>query len=73
MEPMNIYATNKLANVLQLAVAKGILFMVDFQKDDEAVWEQMKASNDEEIQRLLQQLHEKVEVIEDVENFDFHG
>ncbi|MBD8520968.1 HD domain-containing protein [Lysinibacillus fusiformis] len=73
MEPINIYATNKLAHVLRLAVAKGILSMVDFQKDDEAVWEQIKASNDEEIQRLLQQLHEKVEVIEDVENFDFHS
>lgn len=73
MEPINIYATNKLAHVLRLAVAKGILSMVDFQKDDEAVWEQIKASNDEEIQRLLQQLHEKVEVIEDVENFDIHS
>ncbi|WP_291758970.1 HD domain-containing protein [Lysinibacillus sp. UBA5990] len=73
MEPINIYATNKLAHVLRLAVAKGILSMVDFQKDDEAVWEQIKASNDEEVQRLLQQLHEKVEVIEDVENFDIHS
>lgn len=73
MDPINIYATNKLAHVLRLAVAKGILSMVDFQKDDEAVWEQIKASNDEEIQRLLQQLHEKVQVIEDVENFDIHS
>lgn len=73
MEPINIYATNKLAHVLQLAVAKGILSMVDFQKDDAAVWEQLKASNDEDIQRLLLQLHEKVEVIEDLENYDIHG
>jgi len=73
MEPLNIFATNKLAHVLQLAVARGILSMVDFHKDDEAVWQQIKASNDEELQHLLQQLHEKVEVIEDVENFDIHG
>lgn len=72
LHPLNIYATSKLAQVIKLSLDKQILTLEDLQKTDNDVLKHMKASHDQDVQALLQQLHEQVEVCEDQGNFDFH-
>lgn len=72
LHPLNIYATSKLAQVIKLSLDKQILTLEDLQKTDDDVLKHMKASHDQDVQALLQQLHEQVEVCEDQGNFDFH-
>ncbi|KPN96526.1 HD domain-containing protein [Lysinibacillus sp. ZYM-1] len=72
LHPLNIYATSTLADVLKLSLEKQILTLGDFQKTDLEVLGQMRASHDQDVQALLQQLHENVEVREEQVNDDIH-
>jgi HD superfamily phosphohydrolase len=72
LHPLNVYATSTLADVLKLALEKQILTLNDFQKTDLELLGQMRATHDQDVLALLQQLHEHVEVREEQENHDIH-
>ncbi|WP_285400479.1 HD domain-containing protein [Lysinibacillus sp. fls2-241-R2A-57] len=72
MDPLNIYANDKLAQTLKLSLEKKILTLDDFLKEDNELIEQMKSSNDTQIQSLLKQLHPCVKVRVNHTEFDIH-
>jgi HD superfamily phosphohydrolase len=72
MDPLNIYAYDKLSQTLKLALDKKIIMLADFLKEDEELIVLMKSSNDRQVQSLLKQLHPKVKVRENQTEFDIH-
>ncbi|WP_053485997.1 HD domain-containing protein [Lysinibacillus sp. FJAT-14745] len=72
MDPLNIYAYDKLAQTLKLALDKKIITLTDFLKEDHELIELMKSSNDRQVQSLLKQLHPNVKVRVDQTEFDIH-
>ncbi|WP_375200651.1 HD domain-containing protein [Lysinibacillus sp. RS11] len=72
MDPLNIYAYHKLAQTLKLSLEKKVLTLTDFLKEDNELIEQMRSSNDIQVQSLLKQLHPCVKVRVDHTEFDIH-
>ena len=72
MAPLNIYAYDKLAQTLKLALDKKIITLDDFLKEDHELIELLKSSNDIQVQSLLKQLHPDVKVRVDQTSFDIH-
>ncbi|MEY9976374.1 HD domain-containing protein [Lysinibacillus sp. RC79] len=72
MDPLNIYAYDKLAQTLKLALEKKIITLADFLMEDNELIELMKSSNDREVQSLLKQLHPHVKVRVSKSEFDIH-
>lgn len=72
MNPLNIYAYDKLAQTLKLSLEKKIITLADFLMEDNELIERMKSSNDRQVQSLLKQLHADVKVRVDQKEFDIH-
>ncbi|MGE7674422.1 HD domain-containing protein [Lysinibacillus sp. NPDC094403] len=72
MNPLNIYAYDKLAQTLKLSLEKKIITLADFLKEDNELIERMKSSNERQVQSLLKQLHPDVKVRVDQKEFDIH-
>jgi len=72
MDPLNIYAYDKLSKTLKLALDKKIITLTDFLKEDHELIELMKSSNDRQVQSLLKQLHPYVKVRVSQSEFDIH-
>jgi len=72
MNPFNIYAYDKLAQTLKLSLEKKIITLTDFLKEDHELIDQIKASNDMQVQSLLKQLHPDVKVKVDQKEYDIH-
>ncbi|MFB7157298.1 HD domain-containing protein [Lysinibacillus sp. NPDC056232] len=72
MNPLNIYAYDKLAQALKISIEKKIITLTDFLKEDYELIDQIKSSNDRQVQSLLKQLHPDVKVRVDQKEFDIH-
>lgn len=72
MDPLNIYGNDILANTLKIALAKKIIGLDDFLGEDEEVIYKIESSKDNEVQCLLNKLHQNVHVIEDRIQYDLH-
>ncbi|MFJ6210286.1 HD domain-containing protein [Lysinibacillus sp. NPDC092081] len=72
LDPLNIYAYDKLSQTLKLALDKKIIALTDFLKEDHELIELMNSSNDRQVQSLLKQLHPYVKVRVSQSEFDIH-
>ena len=72
MDPLNIYAYDKLAQTLKLALDKKIITLADFLKEDNELIELMNSSKDRHVQSLLKQLHPNIKVRVGQGEFDIH-
>lgn len=72
MDPLNIYGYDILAKTLKISLDKKLIRMDDFLGEDEEVINKIKSSKDNEVQGLLNQLHQNVNVIEDITHYDLH-
>ncbi|WP_226577604.1 HD domain-containing protein [Halobacillus litoralis] len=72
MDPLNIYGSDRLAETLKRSLEKGVLTTDDFLKEDEEVIDKVRASEDEELLLLLKDIHQDVQVEENVEEYDLH-
>lgn len=62
MDPLNVYGNGRLATLLKTALEKGILQEADFLTKDEDVLTRLRQSEDETIDRLLQQFETPIKV-----------
>ncbi|MFS0780576.1 HD domain-containing protein [Bacillus sp. 1P06AnD] len=72
LDPLNIFGSAVLSKTLKLAITKHIVNPSHFLGNDNEIIDRLYHSNDQEIIRLLNQLHEEVEAIEDDQNFDYY-
>jgi HD superfamily phosphohydrolase len=72
LDPLNLYGYEMLAQVLLLALEKGILLRDDLFTDDETVMTRLRQSGDGEIVRMLERIHPRVRVTEAKSGYDFH-
>lgn len=72
MDPLNIYGNDTLAMTLKLALDKEFINLDDFLEEDDSLIQQIKLSNDKEIQDYLGRLNQNVKVREDAVNYDLH-
>lgn len=72
MDPLNIYAYDKLAQTLKLALDKKIITLADFLKEDNELIELMNSSKDRHVHSLLKQLHPNIKVRVGQGEFDIH-
>jgi len=72
MDPLNIYAYDKLAQTLKLALDKKIITLADFLKEDNELIELMNSSKDRQVESLLKQLHPHIKVSVSQGEFDIH-
>lgn len=72
MDPLNIYGYDILAKTLKISLDKKLISLDDFLGEDEEVIYKIKSSKDNEVQGLLNQLHQNVNVIEDRKHYDLH-
>ncbi|MDZ5710700.1 HD domain-containing protein [Jeotgalibacillus haloalkalitolerans] len=72
MDPLNIYANDRLAHLLKLALEKKVLTASDFLLEDAILIDRVRNTNDRELQELLKQLHPQVKVTEDRKHYHLH-
>ncbi|KMK75245.1 HD domain-containing protein [Alkalihalobacillus pseudalcaliphilus] len=72
MDPLNLYAYERLSTCLKLALDKGVIDMEDFMKTDKVLMNKMKLSTDKEMNTLLNELNCTVRVEENKELYHFH-
>ncbi|MGE7925908.1 HD domain-containing protein [Viridibacillus arvi] len=72
MDPLNIYGNDILAKTLKISLAKKLISLDDFLGEDEKVIYKIRSSKDNEVQGLLNQLHQNVHVIENRTHYDLH-
>jgi uncharacterized protein len=72
MDPLNIYAYDRLANAIKIAANNGILTIEDLLKEDQDVWEILKGSQNHEIKSILREIHDDVRVEENDVEFHLH-
>lgn len=72
MDPLNIYGYDILAKTLKISLDKKLICLDDFLGEDKEVIYKIKSSKDNEVQCLLNQLHQNVHVIENRTHYDLH-
>lgn len=72
MHPLNIYAYEKLANLLRLALNKNILSLDDLMLTDEEVLTIIKSSKNEELLEILASINEDVKLEENKIDYDIY-
>ena len=72
LNPLNIYAYNRLSNALKVALDNDIITLEDLLQDDNYVLNILKNSKNQEIRSLIQSLNYNVDVIENKEEYDIH-
>ncbi len=72
LNPLNIYAYNRLSNALKLALDNEIITLEDLLQDDNYVLSILKNSKNEEVRSLIQSLSYNVDVVENKEEYDIH-
>ncbi len=72
MDPLNIYANDRLAKTLRRSIEKRVISPNDFLGSDNELISKIKASKDMELLRLLDEIHPNVNVMEDREHYDLH-
>lgn len=72
LDPLNVYAYDKLAAALKTALDKKVLSLDELLKQDSDVLDLLRADGDEEILTLLNQLHDGVKVKESDFDYDIY-
>lgn len=72
MDPLNVYANNKLAEIIRLALKLGVISLEDLLADDNFVYDILRKSNNAEIAELVNKLNSSVNVIVDKEKYDIY-
>lgn len=72
LNPLNIYAYNRLSNALKVALDNEIITLEDLLQDDNYVLTILKNSKNEEVRSLIQSLNYNVDVVENKEEYDIH-
>ena len=72
LNPLNIYAYNRLATALKVALDNAIITLGDLLQDDNYVLNILKNSKNEEVLSLIQSLNYNVDVVENKEEYDIH-
>lgn len=70
MDPLNIYASDRLSKAIKLAIDNGEIKLKDMMKTDDEIIEKLEKSNIDEVRKLLLSLHSGVKVIEDTKEWD---
>ncbi len=72
MDPLNIYGYDILAKAIRTSLEKGVLSLNDLLSTDDLVIEKLNAAKNEEIQKFMSKLHNKVVVEENKDHYDIH-
>lgn len=72
MNPIAIYANDRLTKALKIALALKEITLEDFLKDDNYVYKRLEASPSEEIRKLLDDLKIKVHLRENKDKYDIY-
>lgn len=72
LNPLNIYAYNRLSNALKVALDNEIITLEDLLQVDNYVLTILKNSKNEEVRSLIQSLNYNVDVVENKEEYDIH-
>ena len=72
LNPLNIYAYNRLSNALKVALDNDIITLEDLLQDDNYVLHILKNSKNQEIRSLIKSLNYDVKVVEDKDEYDIH-
>lgn len=72
LNPLNIYAYNRLSNALKVALDNDIITLEDLLQDDNYVLNILKNSKNQEIRSLIKSLNYDVKVVEDKDEYDIH-
>jgi uncharacterized protein len=72
MDPLNVYAYDRLAKTLKLALEKGILVHTDFMRTDEEIVRLLENSTNEQVRRSFSRLNPHVQVCTNEEQYDIH-
>lgn len=70
LNPLNIYAYNKLSKAISVALNKNIITLDDLLKHDEYVFNLMSNSTSIELQGLISSLNYNIKAVEDKNNYD---
>lgn len=72
MNPLNIYASQKLSHALRLALKNGVITLDDFLKTDNEVLSKLKNSSFNEITETLNSITPDVKLVTDNSNYHMH-
>lgn len=72
LNPLNIYAYNRLSNALKVALDNEVITLEDLLQDDNYVLNILKNSKNSEVISLIKSLNYDVKVVEDKEEYDIH-
>lgn len=70
MNPLNIYAYNRLAKALKIALDSNEITLDDLLKEDDDVYKQLEKSTSNNILRLIKSINNNVILIENKEEYD---
>ena len=72
MNPLNIYANNRLAKAISIALEQNEITLEDLLKDDKYVYSLLKKSKSKEVIELIKSLNENINVEENKFRYDIH-
>ena len=72
MNPLNIYASQKLSYALKIALQKNLINLDDFLKTDDEVLSKLKNSSYKEIIETLNSIAPNIKLVEDKTNYDLY-
>ena len=72
LNPLNIYANDRLSKALKIALDNKILTLDDLLKDDNYVLNILKETENKEVRDLIEALNYNVDVVENKEDYDIH-
>ena len=70
LNPLNVYACNRLAKALKIALDLNEITLDDLLKEDEDVYRQLIKSKSNDILTLIKSINSEVKLIEDKEDYD---
>ncbi|MDV4150732.1 HD domain-containing protein [Clostridium sp. AL.422] len=70
MNPLNVYAYDRLSKALEIAVNLHEITLDDLLKEDDYVYGLLRNSSSEEVINLINSINDKVKLIEDKENYN---
>jgi HD superfamily phosphohydrolase len=72
LHPLNVYGYAVLTDILKTGLEKNVIVQDDFLLQDDVVWEKILHSEEAEMKRKANLLHEGIQVIEDEQDYTIH-
>lgn len=72
LDPLNIYANDRLAKSIRIALKQNIIQLDDLLEDDEYVYNLLCSSNNDDLNKLIKSINTNVKVIYDDKNYDIY-